>query len=304
MRSGRFSTSAPLISLPGAPAPLPGSQLPTMQQVGGSALAVPRQSPAAQGIASSMALPPGQQRAASQLRNPYGNLPSRGSVGEQYASTAAISSASLPAFHAAQSRLPPPLCPALVLDDCVTRLDFPVSKIDESRRATSGQGVEFDIDGPLRKALFRALICEAPGGRALMVSIPSQGPEPWAVVRPLQEHNRPLLENLAPEALQLQQNLRLNKLEIGYPDGTIYGIVVSQGDGSNNFVIHRTFVAIKIRWERNSKQLKAEASNNRPVAEMSPKAEGSASERFELKVEPGFDPLLILACVLAVLALV
>jgi len=212
----------------------------------------------------------------SDLQAPPSLMPPRGSTGQQ---------------------MPPALCPALVLYDCVTRLKFPAAKIDETRQSSLGIGVEFDIHGPLRDSLFRASICEVPGGRALGVSIPRQSAHPWAVVRPLQQESASLLQGMLPTHV----TPKFKPLELTGPDSLVYGVIVSQDAGAQNYVIHRSMAAFNINYSSVTGKIVASASNGQVLGQMETK---EGSDTMELVVQSGFDPLLVLSTVLAVLTLV
>lgn len=188
--------------------------------------------------------------------------------------------------------VPPPMCPALVLTDCTTKLEILSSNLEEAKR--DRHGARFNIDGPLRKALFRAAIMEVPDGLALGISIPSQGSRPWAVVQPLQEENVQMLAALLPET----QTSQCASYELVDQFGVLYGFIASMNGGTRSFLVHRSSAAFSINYNRSSMELSAKVQESNIAVQLGPKR-GDA-KITELRISPGFDPLLLLTAALAI----
>uniref|UniRef100_A0A7S0AN51 Uncharacterized protein n=1 Tax=Pyrodinium bahamense TaxID=73915 RepID=A0A7S0AN51_9DINO len=201
-----------------------------------------------------------------------------------------------------QQRMPPALCPPLVLHDRETHLAIPASALAAAGKDQLGQ--EFDVLGPLHTPVFRVAVHTGTCGPALSLFVPRlQANAPWVDVRLLREDNQDAIRSMLPEGTASFNRV----LEIVEQSGALYGLIVAQRSGSY-WAIHRSLTGLVVEGDRGCMRLRATTEGGQLMAFTSlaerrlPAGKGMA-QQLELQVQPGVDPLLVLACMLTIILL-
>lgn len=198
---------------------------------------------------------------------------------------------------------PPPLCPPLILRDQDTHLTISMATL--AAVTTSRELIDFDVFGPLSNPVFRATLSGALGYRVLSLMVPRLRLEaPWVEVRPLQQCNEALLRAMLPEGATSSGKV----LELTGPDGSFYGLLVAQRGGSF-WAIHKSLTVLVIEGASDRYHLQATEVAGKLAAKSSiqerrtPMGNGQRELLLDFEVKAGVDPLLVLACMLAVIVL-
>lgn len=204
-----------------------------------------------------------------------------------------VSRSLTPGMTAQLDDIPPPLCKPLVLNDTVTRIQIPKLQLHRAADPSlSVEGVEFDIDGQMRKSIFRVSVVPDPeGGKALGVSLPWNGVVPWTVVRPL---------NNADSAVIQHGRQTYRKFEIIGRDRTKYGLMTVL-DGLRSAVVHRSMKKFNILRDPATDSITVTSMNGIVMASLDTMADDA--DLTELTVNCGVCSLLMLSCIIGSLTL-
>mmetsp|Transcript_142080 Transcript_142080/g.250532 ORF Transcript_142080/g.250532 Transcript_142080/m.250532 type:complete len:482 (+) Transcript_142080:110-1555(+) len=180
-------------------------------------------------------------------------------------------------------RMPPPLCPTLVLPVCEARFGVPMFEIAQ----LTSEG-ELGIVGLSGNPLLRASVRKVGRRRSLEISMPEAGSAPRATIAPnLQDLNRP----------------DDGVLEIRGLKGSFYGMLEMRASGAC-YVTKDGETMMIIDGDTDSLQLSIKSGGGMPLASVRCSTEPFGGvDHVEIRVEPGVDTVLVLACVLAVLLL-
>lgn len=172
----------------------------------------------------------------------------------------------------------PSLCPSLVFKDCEARCAVSISKLQEV-----GSGDALDIRGLSGNLLLRGLMEGHGADATLKVSLTHAGSLPRATIRLIQGDP--------------------DTLEICGPHGDRYGTLVSRDDGTYA-VIQADQTLMIIDGVASGSQLRASTGTGQPMASVAVSSEYfQGQDHLELCVQPGFDMVLVVSCVLAILLL-
>lgn len=203
----------------------------------------------------------------------------------QYGTHPAGSATSLPAPNE-DVRLPPPLCPNVVLPNCEVRVGVPMHELGK----ISSEG-ELTIVGLSGNPLLRAALRKAEGGRTLEISMPEPRSAPRATVGPA------IQDVVGPN------NTRSRAVKICGMKGAFYGMLEMRSTGAC-YVIKDGQTVLIIDGDSESLQLAIKSGQGLPLAAVTCSSEPfGGSEHLEIRVQPGVDTVLVLACVLSVVLL-
>lgn len=210
---------------------------------------------------------------------------------------------SLPLLRTMAAMVPvPSLCPHMVLKDCDTHLTLPMCAL-----ASAEVGSGFSVKGALLRPAFQVDMGEAVGGgRCLRLFVPMfQQEAPWAVVQPLREgreEQRLCALKAAPGGPGLPGSPR-SALEIVKSDGSFFGLLVAQEEGVW-WMVHSTMAMLTLEGNRKRRVLTVSAgADERFLGSATPGDEAGVEQQLHVCVKPNADPLLVLACTMAVLLL-
>lgn len=222
---------------------------------------------------------------SSSASEPFVNSSSRAHLSTVHFVTPVPSSKSVPGDRVgiASRHLPPPLCPSLVLPESEARLGIPMFEL--AQLITEGELRIVALSG---KPLLRASVCKVGRRRSLEISMPEAGSAPRATIGPnLQDLNRP----------------DDGALEIRGLKGSFYGLLEMRNSGAC-YVTKDGETMMIIDGDTESLQLSIKSGGGLPLASVRCSTEPFGGvDHVEIRVEPGVDTVLVLACVLAVLLL-
>mmetsp|Transcript_137222 Transcript_137222/g.256214 ORF Transcript_137222/g.256214 Transcript_137222/m.256214 type:complete len:477 (+) Transcript_137222:150-1580(+) len=179
--------------------------------------------------------------------------------------------------------MPPPLCPTLVLPVCAARFGVPMVQIAN----LTSEG-DLSIVGLSGNPLLRASVRKVGSRRSLEIAMPEGGSAPRATIGPnLQNLNDP----------------DDGVLEIRGLKNAFYGMLELRPSGAC-YVIRDGERMMAIDGDTDSLQLSIRSAAGMQWASVLCSTEPfGVVDHLEIRVEPGVDTVLILACVLAVLLL-
>lgn len=183
-------------------------------------------------------------------------------------------------------RLPPPLCPNVVLPNCEVRVGVPMHELGKINH----EG-ELSVVGLSGNPLLRANLRKTEAGRLLEISMPDPRSAPRAVVGPsIQDVVRP-------------DRTRSRAVRICGMKDLFYGILEMRSTGAC-YVIKDGQTVLIIDGDSESLQLAIKSGDGVPLAAVTCSSEPfGGSEHLEIRVQPGVDTVLVLACVLSVVLL-
>mmetsp|Transcript_11978 Transcript_11978/g.18957 ORF Transcript_11978/g.18957 Transcript_11978/m.18957 type:complete len:429 (+) Transcript_11978:37-1323(+) len=177
--------------------------------------------------------------------------------------------------------LPPPLCPSLVLPVCEARFGVPLNEIHNKSLMSSE--CEIGIVGMSQNTLLRAAVKKVGNSnqRVLEIGMPEANSAPRATVGPA-----------APGSTSLQIcGLR----------GAFYGTLEIRTNGAC-YVVKDNATVLSIDGSTSSLKLQIYSTPGSELASVRCSSEAFGGvDHVEVRVEPGVDTILVLACVLAVL---
>jgi len=174
----------------------------------------------------------------------------------------------------------PPICPSLILSDCEARCAIAVKTLANME----GKPVHLDVIGLSGNQLFRADVQPVRKGEAslmLNVSLAHSGSIPRVTVLP---------------------PTRMGGMQINGPGGSLYGWL-KQGEGGFYELVKDDALRLVISGNMEALDLEMRASTNRQIRATASRSLEymGGEEHLEFRVQPGFDMVLIVSCVLAVL---
>jgi hypothetical protein len=175
--------------------------------------------------------------------------------------------------------LPPPLCPSLVLPVCEARFGVPIKEL-----SSLTPECDMGIVGMSQNTLLRAAVKKVGSyQRVLEIGMPEPHSAPRATVGPA-----------APGA---------KSLEIRGLKGAYYGMLEMRTNGAC-YVVKDSTTVLSIDGNTNSLKLQICSGTGSELASVRCSSEPFGGvDHVEVRVEPGVDTILVLACVLAVLLL-
>eukprot|EP00747_Dinoflagellata_sp_TGD_P163055 gnl/TRDRNA2_/TRDRNA2_181343_c0_seq1.p1 gnl/TRDRNA2_/TRDRNA2_181343_c0~~gnl/TRDRNA2_/TRDRNA2_181343_c0_seq1.p1 ORF type:complete len:492 (+),score=96.24 gnl/TRDRNA2_/TRDRNA2_181343_c0_seq1:86-1561(+) len=180
---------------------------------------------------------------------------------------------------ASECGMPPPMCPNLVLPVSEVRFAVPLSTF---LSVTTG---EFHVVGLLGSPLLRAGLEEVPNGKQLQLAMSLPRSLPRATVR-----------SIAKPGSQSQ-------VEIWGPNNRFYGFIEQDSNSLASVIVDNTAV-MKFTGDCKSFSFNVVSGRHRPLATVLHNSEDyQGIEHVEVRVIPVVDPVLVLACVLALLLL-
>jgi len=176
-------------------------------------------------------------------------------------------------------RLPPPLCEAMVLPLCEVRFGFALEQLLNMRLQD-----ELKIVGLSGNTLLRANVKKVHAGHALEILMPEASSAPRAIVRPSAQDSQ--------------------VFEILGFRGVAYGLLHIR-NSNVCYVTHKGQIALTVDTKPGSIQLALKTEDAQSLASVScgTQSFANSAEHLEIRVEPGVDSVLVLACTLAVLLL-
>lgn len=181
------------------------------------------------------------------------------------------------------SPMPSPLCPTLFLPVCEARFGVPMFKITQVRLES-----ELGIVGLSGNHLLSASVRKAGRRRLLEISMPEAGVAPLATIAPnIQNANRP----------------DDGFLEIRGSGGSFYGMLEMRATGDCH-VTKDGITMLTVDGDTSSLQLRVMSGGGTLLASARSSTEFlGGGEHLDIRVGPGVDTVLVLACVLAVFLL-
>jgi len=178
--------------------------------------------------------------------------------------------------------LPPPLAPSLVLPVCEARFAVPMIELAQ----LTGQG-ELGIVGLSGNLLLRVAVRNVGKRRAIEISMPEASTAPRATIGPsLNDINKP----------------DDGFMEIRGLKGAFYGTLEVRTHGAS-YVTKDGEVIMTIDGDTETLCLTIETGQGLPLASVRCDGEFGETDHLAIRVEPGVDTVLVLACVFAVLLL-
>lgn len=185
-----------------------------------------------------------------------------------------------------EKSMPPPLCPNVVLPNCEVRVGVPMHELGKINM----EG-ELTIVGLSGNPLLRAALRKAEGGRVLEISMPEPRSAPRAVVGPT------IQDTIGSD------KTRSRAVRICGMKGAFYGMLEMRSTGAC-YVIKDGQTVLVIDGDSESLQLAIKSGQGAPLAAVTCSSEPfGGAEHLEIRVQPGVDTVLVLACVLSVVLL-
>jgi len=182
-----------------------------------------------------------------------------------------------------QAGLPPPLCPNVVLPNCEVRVGVPMHELGK----VSSEG-ELTIVGLSGNPLLRAVLQNTEAGRTLEISMPEPRSAARAVVGP---------------CVQDARGQKSRAVRICGMKGAFYGMLEMRSSGAC-YVTKEGQTVLIIDGDSEHLHLMIKSGHGDHLAAVTCSSEPfGGSEHLEIRVQPGVDTVLVLACVLSVVLL-
>jgi len=182
--------------------------------------------------------------------------------------------------------LPPPLCPNVVLPNCEVRVGVSMHELGKM----SSEG-ELTIVGLSGNPLLRATLTKTEAGRTLAISMPEPRSAPRAIVGPT-------FQEVVGPSKQKSRAVQICGMK-----GAFYGMLEMRSSGAC-YVIKDGQTVLIIDGDSDSLQLSIKSGEGLPLASVTCSSEPfGGAEHVEIRVQPGVDTVLVLACVLSVVLL-
>jgi len=227
---------------------------------------------------------PGPRPSWSPLPSSHAPVASLSSLSQLPSSLWAPEQPSQPA-EVDRRELPPPLCPNVILPNCEVRVGIPMHELG---RITS-EG-DLNIVGLSGNPLLRAALRKTEAGRTLEISMPEPRSAPRAIVGPSFK-----------EVVGMQGKSRA--VQILGMKGAFYGMLEMRSSGAC-YVIKDGQTVLAIDGDSDKLHLTINSGLGSQLATVTCSSEPfHGAEHLEVRVQPGVDTVLVLACVLAVVLL-
>lgn len=185
-------------------------------------------------------------------------------------------------------RLPPALCPNVVLPNCEVRVGVPMHEL--GKFGAEGTG-ELTIVGLSGNPLLRASLRKSEAGRTLEVSMPEPRSAPRAIVGPS-------FHDVVGPDMQKSRAVQIYGMK-----GVFYGMLEMRSSGAC-YVVKDGQTVLIIDGDSEVLQLSIKSGQGAHLAGVACSSEPfGGAEHLEVRIQPGVDTVLVLACVLAVVLL-